>query len=103
MRCDKCHNNEATIHFTPVVDGKAQKTINFCKSCAPDPGAKHVEAIYRRVTPEQFAQLQSDAKTAESFFDPNLEELLEIAHAQVRELGELTDPTRRKEQEADTP
>jgi len=81
MRCDKCHTNEAVIQFTPVVDGKPQKTVNLCKSCTPDyPNAKNfqVEAIYRRVTPEQFARAQSDAKTAESFFASNLscEELL---------------------------
>ena len=35
MRCAKCHKNEATIHFTPVVDGKPQKTIPLCKACAP--------------------------------------------------------------------
>jgi len=112
MRCDKCHTNEAVIQFTPVVDGKPQKTVNLCKSCTPDyPNAKNfqVEAIYRRVTPEQFARAQSDAKTAESFFASNLswEELLEIGRAQVRELEESTDPVellaRRKEQEADVP
>jgi Domain of unknown function (DUF1877) len=36
-----------------------------------------IEAIYRRVTPEEFARLQSDAKAAESFFSPKLEELVE--------------------------
>jgi len=35
MRCTKCHKNEATIHFTPVVNGRAQKTIHLCKDCAP--------------------------------------------------------------------
>jgi len=35
MRCAKCHKNEASIHFTPVVDGKAQKTVHLCKDCAP--------------------------------------------------------------------
>jgi len=34
MRCAKCHKNEATIHFTPVADGKPQKTVPFCKDCA---------------------------------------------------------------------
>ena len=35
MRCTKCHKNEATIHFTPVVNGMAQKTVHLCKDCAP--------------------------------------------------------------------
>jgi hypothetical protein len=76
MRCAKCHKNEASIDFTPVVDGKPQKTVHLCKDCAPA-STKSIEAIYRRVTPEEFAGLQSDAQAAESFFRPNLEELME--------------------------
>lgn len=34
-----------------------------------------IEASYRRVTPEEFARLQSDTKAAESFFGTNLEDL----------------------------
>jgi|ERR1039458_2905484 hypothetical protein len=77
MRCAKCHKNEATIHFTPVVDGKPQKIVHLCKDCVPA-SRKIIEAIYRRVTPGEFARLQSDAKAAESFFNPtaSLEELV---------------------------
>ena len=35
MRCTKCHKNEATIHFTPVVSGRARKTVHLCNDCAP--------------------------------------------------------------------
>ena len=34
MRCTKCHKNEATIHFTPVLHGKPQNAVHFCKDCA---------------------------------------------------------------------
>ncbi len=34
MRCSKCHKNEATIHFTPVLHGRPQKAVHFCKDCA---------------------------------------------------------------------
>ena len=34
MHCTKCHKKEAAINFTPVVDGKAQKTVHLCKHCA---------------------------------------------------------------------
>ena len=34
-----------------------------------------IEASYRRVTSEEFARLQGDAKAAESFFGTNLEDL----------------------------
>ena len=76
MRCAKCYTKEATIHFTPVVDGKPQKTVDLCEDCAPDPFPKSIEAVYRRVTHGEFARLQSDAKAAESFFNPTLEELV---------------------------
>jgi hypothetical protein len=35
MLCAKCHKNEATIHFTCVVEGKEEETVHFCKDCAP--------------------------------------------------------------------
>ena len=34
-----------------------------------------IEASYRRVTPQEFARLQSDAKAAESFFGTSIEDL----------------------------
>ena len=34
-----------------------------------------IEASYRRVTPQEFARLQSDTKAAESFFGTSLEDL----------------------------
>ena len=34
-----------------------------------------IEASYRRITPQEFARLQSDAKAAESFFGLSLEDL----------------------------
>ncbi len=99
MRCDKCQKNEATIHFTPVVDGKPRKTVNLCKNCAPDPRAKSVEAIYRRVTPEEFARLQSDAKAAESFFAPNPEELLEKVWHELEESADQEELRGRKREQ----
>jgi hypothetical protein len=108
MRCAKCHTNEATIHFTPVVGGKPQKTVHLCKDCAPDtggksPGLKNIEGIYGRVTPEEFARLQNDAEAAVGFFNPNLEELLE----KTRRWEELGDQekllARRRQQERGDP
>jgi Domain of unknown function (DUF1877) len=75
MRCAKCLKNEASIDFTSVVDGKPQKTVPLCKDCA-QASTQIIEAIYRRVTPGEFARLQSDAKAAESFFSPKRKEEL---------------------------
>ncbi len=33
--CAKCEKNEATIHFTPVAEGKVQETVHLCQDCAP--------------------------------------------------------------------
>jgi hypothetical protein len=77
MRCANCHRKEATVQFTPVVDGKPQKTVHLCEDCAPD--LRAIEAFYWRVTSEKFARLQSDARAAESFFSAGPEELERIA------------------------
>ena len=36
--CAKCHQNEATIHFSMVVDSAEDETVHLCKDCAPPPG-----------------------------------------------------------------
>jgi hypothetical protein len=46
-----------------------------------------VEAVYRRITPGEFARFQSDAKAAQSFFNPTPEEMFE----QVRHMLEEAD------------
>lgn len=38
MLCARCHQNEATIHFTTVVDGSEEETVHLCKECAPPTG-----------------------------------------------------------------
>ena len=38
MLCAKCHQKEAAIHFTIVVDGTEEETGHFCKDCAPPTG-----------------------------------------------------------------
>jgi hypothetical protein len=35
MLCAKCHQNEATIHLTMVVDGTREESVHLCKDCAP--------------------------------------------------------------------
>ncbi len=40
--CAKCQQNEATIHFTTVVDG-AEQTVHFCKGCAPLAGLHNLD------------------------------------------------------------
>lgn len=38
MLCARCQKNEATLHFTIVVEGKEQETVHLCKGCAPATG-----------------------------------------------------------------
>jgi hypothetical protein len=52
MLCAKCHQKEATVHFTTVVDGTEEETIHLCKDCAPPTGLdlhkldmKQIEAL----------------------------------------------------------
>ncbi len=39
MKCDKCSENDATIHFTQVHDGKVV-SYNLCQDCAGRMGVK---------------------------------------------------------------
>ena len=48
----KCHQKEATVHFTTVVDGTEEETVHLCKDCAPPTGLdlhkldmKQIEAL----------------------------------------------------------
>src|SRR5438128_2607494 len=41
--CAKCHQNEATIHFTTVVDGAEDETVHLCRDCAPLTGLKNLD------------------------------------------------------------
>jgi hypothetical protein len=50
--CAKCHQNEATVHFTTLVDGTEEEAVHLCKDCAPDTGfdldkldLKQIEAL----------------------------------------------------------
>ncbi len=33
MKCECCHEQEATIHLTQVIDGEVKK-LNLCQECA---------------------------------------------------------------------
>jgi len=37
MHCDVCHENEATVFLTQIVNGKMQK-VNLCESCSKAKG-----------------------------------------------------------------
>jgi protein arginine kinase activator len=37
MKCECCHEAEATIHLTQVIDGKVKK-LNLCQDCAQQNG-----------------------------------------------------------------
>jgi len=37
MNCDSCHNENATIYLTQLVEGKMQK-VNLCEHCAEEKG-----------------------------------------------------------------
>ena len=39
MKCEKCNENEAAIHFTQVKEGKVV-SLNLCQSCAEKYGMK---------------------------------------------------------------
>ena len=45
MLCAKCHQKEATIHFTAVVGGTVVETVHLCKDCAPQTGLDSLDSL----------------------------------------------------------
>jgi hypothetical protein len=50
--CSKCHENEATIQFSTVMDGVKEETVHLCSDCSPPMGfdlkkfdLKEIEAL----------------------------------------------------------
>ncbi len=43
MLCAKCQQNEATCHFTMIVDGRQDETVHFCKERALPTGLEGVD------------------------------------------------------------
>ena len=41
--CSKCHQKEATIHFTTVMDGVHKETVHLCRDCAPPTGLQSLD------------------------------------------------------------
>jgi protein-arginine kinase activator protein McsA len=36
--CEKCHQKEATVHMSFLVNGKTERQEHFCSECAPPTG-----------------------------------------------------------------
>jgi hypothetical protein len=34
MLCQRCHQKEAMVHFTTVMEGTEEETVHLCKDCA---------------------------------------------------------------------
>jgi hypothetical protein len=48
MLCAKCHQKEATVHFTAVMDGMQEEAVQLCKDCSPTMGLdldKQIQAL----------------------------------------------------------
>ena len=41
--CAKCHQQEATVHFTFVTGGAENETVHLCQDCAPPTGLKNFD------------------------------------------------------------
>ena len=56
--CVKCHQNEATIHFTTVVDRTEDEIVHLCKQCASPTGLHTLD-------PKEFETLSVTGKKCE--------------------------------------
>ena len=55
--CSKCHQKEATVHFTTIM-GDVQETVHFCSDCAPPVGLPSLD-------PKKLAALSVTGKKCE--------------------------------------
>jgi hypothetical protein len=60
MVCAKCHQNEAEIHLTSVMDGGVEEAVHLCKGCAPSTGFD-----LNKLTPEAIEALSVVGKKCE--------------------------------------
>jgi protein-arginine kinase activator protein McsA len=45
MLCEKCHQKEATVHFTVLTPEKILQRRDFCDACAPTPDQMKEETL----------------------------------------------------------
>ena len=66
MLCENCHQNEATVHLTQIVDGKVEKS-HLCEGCAEKKGVEvhghpmDLGGVLENLK-EQLAQLKGNAE-----------------------------------------
>ncbi|MCK4563203.1 MAG: UvrB/UvrC motif-containing protein [Verrucomicrobia bacterium] len=68
MKCELCHKEEATIHFTQVIDGEAKK-LNLCQKCAQKSGIDLNSPISITDVLFGLGALQEPALSASAEFD----------------------------------
>ena len=58
MLCVKCHQKEATVHITTIVDGSETGQLHLCEDCAPAAGSANLAQFE-----EQFSRLPKPERT----------------------------------------
>ena len=121
MQCEKCQSQEATVHYTEIIENKSIK-VNLCEECAQEKGLdvdaefsigdflggltgeKKKKGVSQKIACSQCGMTLAKFKKIGRFgcpgcyqsFDSVLEMLMNSIHKKVKHIGKKTRKTRKK-------
>ena len=93
MLCQNCHQNEATVHLTQIVDGKAEK-YHLCEACAAQKGIDvHADPVdlggmMEKLT-NQLAHLKEDLEAPRAAPGPSVCPACGMTRTEILKKGRL--------------
>ena len=93
MLCQNCHQNEATVHLTQIVDGKAEK-YHLCEACAAQKGIDvHADPVdlggMMEKLKDQLAHLKEDLETPRAPAGPSICPACGMTRTEILKKGRL--------------
>ena len=93
MLCQNCHQNEATVHLTQIVDGKAEK-YHLCEACAAQKGIDvHADPVdlggMMEKLKDQLAHLKEDLEMPRAATGPSICPACGMTRTEILKKGRL--------------
>ena len=93
MLCQNCHQNEATVHLTQIVDGKAEK-YHLCEACAAQKGIDvHADPVdlggMMEKLKNQLAHLKEDLEMPRAATGPSICPACGMTRTEILKKGRL--------------
>ena len=93
MLCQNCHQNEATVHLTQIVDGQAEK-YHLCEACAAQKGIDvHADPVdlggMMEKLKDQLAHLKEDLEVPRAASGPTVCPSCGMTRTEILKKGRL--------------